>query len=58
MDREAYSARWVHLLLEILFLCADARPEVRMGSIQTLFRTQLYVDALMLGLDLLDSLTA
>jgi hypothetical protein len=33
----------MHLLLEILRLCADARPEVRMGAIQTLFRTlQLY----------------
>lgn len=39
----AYSALWMHLLLEILRLCADARPEVRMGTIQTLFRTlQLY----------------
>ncbi|KAH9013194.1 hypothetical protein EDB84DRAFT_1533406 [Lactarius hengduanensis] len=39
----AYSALWMHLLLEILGLCADARPEVRMGAIQTLFRTlQLY----------------
>ena len=38
-----YSALWMHLLLEILRLCADARPEVRMGAIQTLFRTlQLY----------------
>jgi C-terminal region of Mon2 protein len=43
-DQEpAYSALWMHLLLEILRLCADARPEVRMGAIQTLFRTlQLY----------------
>ena len=39
----AYSSLWMHLLLEILGLCADARPEVRMGAIQTLFRTlQLY----------------
>ena len=39
----AYNALWMHLLLEILGLCADARPEVRMGAIQTLFRTlQLY----------------
>lgn len=39
----AYSALWMHLLLEILGLCADARPEVRMGATQTLFRTlQLY----------------
>ena len=38
-----YSALWMHLLLEILRLCADAQPEVRMGAIQTLFRTpQLY----------------
>src|SRR5260221_8378315 len=35
----AYSALWMHLLLEILRLCADALPEVRMGAIQTLFRT-------------------
>ena len=44
VDHEpAYSALWMHLLLEILRLCADARPEVRMGAIQTLFRTlQLY----------------
>ncbi len=34
----AHSAPWMHLLLEILCLCADARPEVRMGAIQT-FRT-------------------
>ena len=33
----AYSALWMHLLLEILCLCVDARPEVRMGAIQTLF---------------------
>ncbi|KAH9049809.1 hypothetical protein EDB83DRAFT_2553433 [Lactarius deliciosus] len=39
----AYSALWMHLLREILGLCVDARPEVRMGAIQTLFRTlQLY----------------
>jgi hypothetical protein len=36
---QAYSTLWMHLLLEILRLCADARPEVRMGAIQTLFRT-------------------
>ena len=35
----AHSAPWMHLLLEILRLCADARPEVRMGAIQTLIRT-------------------
>ncbi|KAI0300723.1 hypothetical protein B0F90DRAFT_1722805 [Multifurca ochricompacta] len=39
----AYSGLWMHLLLEILRLCTDARPEVRLGAIQTLFRTlQLY----------------
>jgi hypothetical protein len=42
MRREAdhepgYSALWMHLLLEILHLCDDPRPEVRMGAIQTLF---------------------
>jgi hypothetical protein len=30
-------ALWMHLLLEILRLYADAWPEVRMGAIQTLF---------------------
>ncbi|THH26880.1 hypothetical protein EUX98_g7308 [Antrodiella citrinella] len=38
-----YSALWMFLLLEILGLCNDGRPEVRVGAIQTLFRTlQLY----------------
>jgi hypothetical protein len=38
-----YSALWMCLLLEILGLCTDTRPEVRTGAIQTLFRTlQLY----------------
>ena len=38
-----YSALWMSLLLEILGLCSDARAEVRVGAIQTLFRTmQLY----------------
>lgn len=38
-----YSALWMFLLLEILGLCTDARHEVRVGAIQTLFRTlQLY----------------
>lgn len=38
-----YSALWMFLLLEILGLCTDGRPEVRVGAIQTLFRTlQLY----------------
>ena len=43
-DKEPeYSALWMSLLLEILGLCTDARPEVRIGAIQTLFRTlQLY----------------
>jgi C-terminal region of Mon2 protein/Domain of unknown function (DUF1981) len=43
-DKEPeYSALWMFLLLEVLGLCADARPEVRVGAIQTLFRTmQLY----------------
>ncbi|KZV66097.1 hypothetical protein PENSPDRAFT_689284 [Peniophora sp. CONT] len=39
----AYSALWMHLLLELAALCADSRPAVRGGAIQTLFRTlQLY----------------
>lgn len=38
-----YSALWMFLLLEVLGLCNDARAEVRVGAIQTLFRTiQLY----------------
>lgn len=38
-----YSALWMYLLLEVLGLCTDARPEVRVGAIQTLFRSlQLY----------------
>ncbi|KAJ3930574.1 MAG: hypothetical protein NXY57DRAFT_300956 [Lentinula lateritia] len=38
-----YSALWMFLLLEVLGLCSDDRPEVRDGAIQTLFRTmQLY----------------
>lgn len=38
-----YSALWMSLLLEVLGLCGDARAEVRVGAIQTLFRTmQLY----------------
>ncbi|KAJ3975915.1 hypothetical protein EV361DRAFT_886314 [Lentinula raphanica] len=38
-----YSALWMFLLLEVLGLCTDDRPEVRDGAIQTLFRTmQLY----------------
>ncbi|KAI0073983.1 hypothetical protein K474DRAFT_1774330 [Panus rudis PR-1116 ss-1] len=38
-----YSALWMFLLTEILGLCTDGRPEVRVGAIQTLFRTlQLY----------------
>ena len=44
VDKEPeYSALWMLLLLEVLGLCADARPEVRVGAIQTLFRAmQLY----------------
>lgn len=38
-----YSELWMFLLLEVLGLCTDTRPEVRDGAIQTLFRTmQLY----------------
>ncbi|KAF9010067.1 hypothetical protein BDQ17DRAFT_1273776 [Cyathus striatus] len=38
-----YSELWMFLLEEELGLCADRRPEVRDGAIQTLFRTmQLY----------------
>ncbi|KAI0690366.1 hypothetical protein BC835DRAFT_1365030 [Cytidiella melzeri] len=44
VEREPeYSALWMFLLLEVLGLCTDGRPEVRVGAIQTLFRTmQLY----------------
>jgi hypothetical protein len=43
-DKEPeYSALWMSLLLEVLGLCTDARQEVRVGAIQTLFRAmQLY----------------
>lgn len=45
-----YSALWMFLLLELLGLCTDGRPEVRVGAIQTLFRTlQLYGATLSLG---------
>ncbi|KAH8111570.1 hypothetical protein DFH11DRAFT_1791651 [Phellopilus nigrolimitatus] len=38
-----YNALWMLLLLEVLGLCTDPRSEVRVGAIQTLFRTlQLY----------------
>jgi len=38
-----YNELWMFLLAELLVLCTDARPEVRGGSIQTVFRTmQLY----------------
>lgn len=38
-----YSSLWMFLLEELLELCTDSRPEVRVGAIQTLFRTlQLY----------------
>jgi hypothetical protein len=38
-----YSALWMFLLLEVLRICTDTRPELRVGAIQTLFRTmQLY----------------
>ncbi|TFK38576.1 hypothetical protein BDQ12DRAFT_735649 [Crucibulum laeve] len=42
-DEPEYSELWMFLLLEVLGLCTDTRPEVRDGAIQTLFRTmQLY----------------
>ncbi|CAE7121297.1 unnamed protein product [Rhizoctonia solani] len=42
---EAYSQLWMFLLLELLGLCSDSRPEVRNGSIQTLFRTLQFYGA-------------
>ncbi|KAJ7242359.1 hypothetical protein B0H12DRAFT_1132442 [Mycena haematopus] len=42
-EEAEYNSLWMFLLLEVLGLCTDARPEVRDGAIQTLFRTmQLY----------------
>ena len=42
-EEPEYNALWMFLLLEVLGLCTDARPEVRVGAIQTLFRAmQLY----------------
>lgn len=44
-----YNALWMLLLLEVLGLCTDSRSEVRVGAIQTLFRTlQLYGSTLSL----------
>ncbi|KAG9118878.1 hypothetical protein FRC07_006393, partial [Ceratobasidium sp. 392] len=42
---EEYSKLWMFLLLELLGLCSDSRPEVRNGSIQTLFRTLQFYGA-------------
>ncbi|KAF8579144.1 hypothetical protein K439DRAFT_1394877 [Ramaria rubella] len=64
-----FSALWMFLLLELLGLCTDARHEVRVGAIQTLFRSlQLYGATLSLEtwdeciwkiiFPLLDSITA
>lgn len=63
-----YSELWMFLLFELLNLGSDARPEVRDGAIQTLYRTiQLYGSTLSLetwdeciwkvSFPLLDSLT-
>ncbi|KIY49646.1 hypothetical protein FISHEDRAFT_40768 [Fistulina hepatica ATCC 64428] len=42
-DEPEYSTLWMFLLVELLGLGTDPRPEVRDGAIQTLFRTmQLY----------------
>lgn len=42
-QEEEYNILWMLLLLEMLGLCTDSRSEVRVGAIQTLFRTlQLY----------------
>ncbi|KAJ7123851.1 hypothetical protein C8R43DRAFT_1098976 [Mycena crocata] len=42
-EEPEYNSLWMFLLLEVLGLCTDPRPEVRDGAIQTLFRTmQLY----------------
>jgi hypothetical protein len=42
-DEQEYGALWMFLLLEVLGLCTDSRSDVRVGAIQTLFRTlQLY----------------
>ncbi|KIM30394.1 hypothetical protein M408DRAFT_21910 [Serendipita vermifera MAFF 305830] len=48
-----YNELWMFLLTELLVLCTDARPEVRGGSIQTVFRSlQLY--GLTLSLEMWD----
>ncbi|KAF6747528.1 hypothetical protein DFP72DRAFT_604758 [Ephemerocybe angulata] len=42
-EEPEYSELWLYLLLEVLGLCTDSRPEVRDGAIQSLFRAmQLY----------------
>ncbi|KAG8736515.1 hypothetical protein FRC10_009226 [Ceratobasidium sp. 414] len=42
---DEYNQIWMFLLLELLGLCSDSRPEVRNGSIQTLFRTLQFYGA-------------
>jgi hypothetical protein len=51
VDQEPeYSELWLYLLLEVLGLCTDSRPEVRDGAIQSLFRAmQLYGSTLNLN---------
>jgi hypothetical protein len=45
---EELASLWMALLTELFGLCQDSRPEVRVGSIQTLFRSlQLYGGTLM-----------
>jgi hypothetical protein len=42
-EDDSLNSLWMFLLLEMLGLCTDPRPAVRIGAIQTLFRTlELY----------------
>jgi hypothetical protein len=48
---EEYDAIWMLILFEVLSLCTDERSAVRIGAIQTLFRTlQLYGASLTLDI--------
>ncbi|KZS95343.1 hypothetical protein SISNIDRAFT_452743 [Sistotremastrum niveocremeum HHB9708] len=40
-EEPEYSKLWMDLLMELLGLCEDGRAEVRVGAIQTLFRSLL-----------------
>jgi hypothetical protein len=44
-EEQEYNAIWMFLLLEVLGLCTDSRSAVRVGAIQTLFRTLQFYGA-------------